>query len=414
MFKKISNGIMQTTLLLSLMASVCFAEAYKPIDKVNHFNWNYFSTLDKNGNIFFSPYSITTALSVVANGAEGQTLDEILKVLSTDSLDKLNSSYSHLRRDIVLRYNVQGRKLINSNMLLLDKKYAENGIDEDYKNVVERIYRSEVREADFSGNLEAEKKNIADWVKNKTNNFISNYKSDVNSDTVMNILNVVYFKGDWLMPFEAEGTYTETFTNRDSSTTQVKMMNQIFKHKIKYYEDGKYKSVELPYKEDKKGNTVAAMYIILPLKDSDLNIAESWNGESMDYKQKFLDGIKNASTFDGKLHLKLPKFELDINNSLVDILKNMGIKRAFTNDAEFFRMVNNASLKISSASHRAKVKVDEQGTEAAAVTSFRIALTSAMPIPKPEKFFCANRPFLFVIEDINTSVVLFTGVVNKL
>lgn len=111
----------------------------------------------------------------------------------------------------------------------------------------------------------------------------------------------------------------------------------------------------------------------------------------------------------------MPKFELDIENSLVDSLKAMGIKKSFTGDAEFFNIVNDTSLKIDNAKHRAKIKVDEQGTEAAAVTEITLNETCA-PIDEPPRriYFIADKPFLFVIKDIESNVTLFAGVVNKL
>ena len=410
MLKKI---ITCAVLSLLMLVSTCFADNSQLTNAVDRFTWKYFSTLNKDDNIFFSPYSLTTALSVVANGSEGQTQSEILNVLSSDSLDNLNSFYKNFQNDISSNYNGNGRTLSDSNLLLINKNYAANGINKDYKKVVEDVYRSTVREADFNGNLEVEKQNISKWVANKTNNFIPNYQSIVTADTIMDILNVVYFKGDWDIPFKPQYTTTEQFSNKDNTKSSVKMMNQSFKNDIKYYEDSNYKAIELPYKR-LNGRTVAAMYLVLPFSSSSLNIADQWAAESLEYKQTFLENIRTAPTFYGKVYVKLPKFELDIENEIVNNLKLMGVERAFTNDAEFFKMINSTSLKIDNVKHRAKIKVDESGTEAAAVTEVEMLTTSAMPMPEIIKNFYADKPFLFIIKDVQSNVDLFAGVVNNL
>ena len=404
--------------MIMSMVSGCFAEEdsseLKLSESINDFGWKYFSTLNKDENIFYSPYSIATALSVTANGAEGQTQEEMLTTLSISSLEGVNSSYKKFHNHIEKNYHGDGRTLMDSNLILINSKYTNKGINSDYQKIVEDSFKSTVREADFIGNLEGEKQKITKWVDDKTNHFMPNYKSIVSDETVMDILNVIYFKGDWEMPFKPEYTESEKFTNKNTSTTEVNMMYQAFKNELKYYENDKYKAIALPYKR-LNGNIVTMMYLLLPTKSSDLDIAEDWNDESLEYKQTFLESIKKAPTFYGKVYVKLPKFELDIENLIVNNLKSMGIKRAFTNNAEFFHMINDVPLKIDDVNHRAKIKVDETGTEAAAVTEvIMVDATAAAPMHEVVKYFYADRPFLFVIEDFESGVELFTGVVNKM
>ncbi|MBR2180210.1 MAG: hypothetical protein IJ862_07455 [Selenomonadaceae bacterium] len=382
---------------------------------MNNFGWKYFNTLNKDENIFYSPYSIATALTIVANGAEKQTQEEMLKTLSISSLEDVNLSYKQFRNHVEKSYRDDGRNLLDSNLILINSKYAANGINSNYKKIVEDTYKSTVRQADFEGNLEGEKQKITKWVSDKTKYFIPNYKSIVTSDTIMDILNVIYFKGDWAKPFKSKYTKSEPFTNKDTSKVNVEMMYRTFDDELKYYENDKYKAIALPYKS-LNGNNVAMMYLLLPIESSDVNIADKWNNESMEYKYKFMESIRQTPTFYGKVCVKLPKFELDIENLIVKNLKSMGIKRAFTNNAEFFNMVNDMSLKIGNVNHRAKIKVEETGTEAAAITEVVMLETTAVadPMPKVIKYFYANIPFLFVIEDVESNVELFTGVVNKM
>lgn len=375
---------------------------------VDEFCWKYFATLNRDKNIFYSPYGINAALSILANGASGDTRTEILHALEADNVENLNDCHKSFSG--LAKATYQGDNLfIESNLLLIDKKIIGQGLDKNFKRVVSNVYKSDVREADFSRNLNGEKKNISNWVSDKTNGFIPNYKSIVTADTMTDLLNVVYFKGKWAMPFDAIDTYKATFTNRDGSTVNIDMMNKDFERKIAYHEDDKFKAIALPY------SAGATMYLIMPIDDGDLNIAEAWNNETFDYRADFLKGLSNAGNFNGKVVVRLPKFELDIENNLVDSLKAIGIKKSFTDAAEFFNIVNDTSLKIENAQHRAKVKVDELGTEAAAITDIRMNCTAIPPQFQPQKvYFLAERPFLFMIRDVESDVILFAGVVNNL
>lgn len=402
--------------LLSLSSFAC-AENYGQLadnepprnlsTSVDAFCWKYFATLNLDENVFYSPYGINAALSILANGASGDTLKEIIFALEADNVDNLNECHQNFSESVAKKYH--GDNLfMESNLLLIDKKIIGRGLNENFKRVVTDIYQSDVREADFENNLRGEQEKISQWVSDRTNGFIPNYNSIVNENTLTDLLNVVYFKGKWAMPFKASNTSTQDFKNRDGSVSRLDMMSKIFDEKITYRENDKYKGIELPYSEN------TAMYLIMPV-DNSLNVAESWNNETPTYRASFLDGLKYSSAFRGEVVVRLPKFELDIENSLVASLKAMGIEKSFTGDAEFFNIVNDTSLKIDNAKHRAKIKVDEQGTEAAAITEITLNETCA-PIDEPPRriYFIADKPFLFVIKDIESNVTLFAGVVNKL
>lgn len=403
--------------MLSLSSFACAADGDNTVEReparnlstsVDEFCWKYFATLNRNENIFYSPYGINAALSILANGASGNTRTELLHALEADNVENLNDCHKNFSEAAEAIY--QGDNLfMESNLLLIDKSVSGHGLDKNFKRVVSNVYKSDVREADFSRNLDSEKAKITRWVADKTNSFIPDYKSIVTADTVTDLLNVVYFKGKWAMPFEAIDTHKATFTNRDGSTSSVKMMNKVFKDSIAYREDDKFKAIALPY------SAGAAMYLIMPVDDGDLNIAEAWNNETPAYRADFLKGLSTASNFDGDVVVCLPKFELDIENNLIDSLKAIGITKSFTDGAEFFNIINDTSLKIENAQHRAKVKVDELGTEAAAITEIQMNCTAMPPQFQPPKvYFLAERPFLFMIRDVTSNVTLFTGVVNKL
>ena len=372
---------------------------------VDEFCWKYFATLNREENIFYSPYGINAALSILANGATGDTRKEILFALEADNVENLNAGHKNFSELAAKNYD----NFAEANLLLIDKKIIGRGLDKNFKRVVNDFYKSDVREANFSGDLDGEKKKISLWVSDKTKGFIPNYNSIATADTVTDLLNVVYFKGEWAIPFKAHKTNKANFKNRDGSTVEVDMMREVFDHEIAYFEDKKFKGIKLPYSAN------AAMYLIMPKDDGDLNIAEAWNAETFSYRADFFDGLRNSSAFRGEVVVRLPKFELDIENNLVKNFEAMGIKKSFTNNAEFFNIVKDTSLKIGNAQHRAKIKVDEQGTEAAAVTEITMVETGAAPNFEPPKrvYFIAERPFLFVIRDLESNITLFAGVVNK-
>ena len=343
-------------------------------------------------------------MSILANGATGDTLKELLNALEADNLENLNDGHKNFSAFVVKNYD----DFAEANLLLIDKKIIGRGLDKNFKRVVNDIYKSDVREANFSNDVDGEKQKISRWVSEKTKNFIPNYKSIATADTVTDLLNVVYFKGTWAIPFKTRNTAPQNFKNLDSSIKEVDMMSEVFDDKIAYLENEDFKAIKLPY------NTNAAMYLIMPREDKVLNVAELWNNYTA--RADFLNSLSKISTFGGKVVVRLPKFELDIENNLVENFKAMGIKKSFSDAAEFFNIVKDTSLKIGNAQHRAKIKVDEQGTKAAAVTEITILETTAAPNFEPPRrvYFIADRPFLFLIRDIESNVTLFAGVVNEL
>lgn len=401
--------------MMSLSSFACAAEqiierepARNLTTSVDDFCWKYFATLNRNKNIFFSPYGINAALSILANGASGDTLKEIIFALEADNVDNLNDCHKDFSAHAEKNY--RGENLFaESNLLLIDRSVIGRGLNKNFQRVVTDIYKSDVREADFKNNLDGEKQKISRWVSDKTRGFIPDYKSIADAATLTDLLNVVYFKGKWVIPFKTANTDAATFTNRDGSKSMVDMMRNVFDNEITYRADEKFIGIELPYSDN------AAMYLILPANDAALDVAELWHNQPLSYRAEFLDGLKKFSAFNGEVVVKLPKFELDVENSLVENFKAMGITRAFGNDAEFFGILNDTPLKIGNAKHRAKVKVDEEGTEAAAITEV-VMLEGAAVNDEPPRivYFIAERPFLFLIRDVTTSVTLFTGVVNQL
>lgn len=402
--------IVAVIMLLSLTNCAGAEPARNLATSVDAFCWKYFATLDKDRNIFYSPYGIHAALSIVANGASGDTLKEILNTLEADSVDALNDGHKKFSAAVEKNYR-DGNLFAEANLLLINKNLVKGGLDENFQRVVTNVYKSEVRKAIFTGRPDdAEAKKITRWVSDKTDGFIPNYYPSVFPSTLTDLLNVVCFKGKWAMPFKTSDTALKDFTNCNGEKSTVDMMSKVFKERIAYRADDKFKGIRLPY------SAGAEMYLILPVDDNALNVAELWNNETFAYREKFLDGLKNSYPFDGDVVVNLPKFDFTFQLVFSENLKEIGINRAFTDNAELFNIVKSTPLKISNAIHRARIEVDEEGTKAAAVTEITMVETSAVPNPQPPRrvYFIAERPFLFVIRDVESNVTLFAGVVNKL
>ena len=391
--------------LLSLTNVAC-AQSRNLSTSVNEFCHKFFDTLNINDNTVFSPYGIHTALSMLANGATGETQAEILRVLNFDDITALNGAHKNFYATVKTNYRDEN-VFRSTNLLPVNKKAAERGLNEKFCRIVTDDYNSDVRTFDFSGNIDRERQKLARFVAEKTSGLIRDYRPVVDENTQAELFNVVYFKGAWQFPFDERGTDTGDFTNYDGTTTQVFMMNATFNEKISYFADEKFCGIKLPY------TSGATMFVIMPVDEKSLHTTELWSDESTAYRENFLDALKKSPAFDGKVSVRLPKIMFDHENFLVQNLMALGMKKSFTGDAEFPNIVNGTQLKVGGANHRAAILVGEQGTQAAAVTEIPMLGDIATPEPPEEVYFHANRPYIFVIRDGETDMTLFVGVVNS-
>ena len=398
-------------IVLTLLIGVTTCAGAEPArilsKSVNAFCWKYFATLDRNDNIVYSPYGIHTALSILANGASGDTRKEILAVLGTDDLERLNDARKTF--SAAVKKNYRGEQILGEyNLMLINEKIFNRGLDENFKRVATDVYESEVRKADFAGNFNAERQKISRWVADKTGGFVTNYYPTSSPNAQADIFNLVYFKGKWAVPFKAENTREGNFNNLDGSRGQVPMMNNVFKDAIAYRADDKFKGIALPY------GAGAAMYLILPADNNALNVAEMWNAQTFSYRENFLDGLKKSPAFDGEVVVRMPNSVFEFEDNIIEKFWNLGIRRAFTDNAEF-NIVKDTPLKISSAESYTKIDISEEGTKAAAVAEITLVGATAIPNSQPPRrvYFVADRPFLFVIRDVESGVILFAGTVNR-
>jgi serine protease inhibitor len=368
------------------------------VDANNGFGFNLYSELASakaDSNLFISPSSIITALAMTYNGAEGETREAMQKTLQLEgmSLDEINAAFADLLT--ILQNPDPEVELAVANSL-----WAREGVafHEEFINRNREYYKAEVAELDFNNDTAADV--INGWVKEKTRDKIDSIVNPpINPETILFLINAIYFNGEWSVPFEPENTRDVIFTAVDGSTNKQPLMFR--NDDFRYLDNDLFQAVNLPYGKNER----VSMYVILPAEEMDLERLYSvlnnanWNS-----------WVNSFSTREGELGL--PRFSFEYVTSLNAALNALGMGVAFDeNMADFSGMrPTPPNLFISDVKHKTFIDVNEKGTEAAAVTSVEVG-TTAMP----ETFsMIVNRPFFFAIVDDLTGIILFMGSVLKL
>lgn len=346
------------------------------------------------GNLFLSPFSVSTALGMVALGARGKTLEEMETVLHLPAnapkafgaiLKSLNDEPDAKKR---------GFTLSTANALWAQQGYPWRP---EYKKAAADDFGAGLFDVDYKTNAEAARATINAWVEKETREKIKNLmpQGSITAMTRLVLTNAIYFKGDWVDPFKKESTKDQPFTLADGKKVNAPLMHRVGGYL--YAETDTYQILDLPY----TGRRVS-MTVVLPNKPDGLAAVEKeLTGEKL---TAALKGLR----FEKQVHVHLPKFKVAKSFTLNAPLKALGMKAAF-DGADFGGMhTGGEQLNITTVVHKAFVDVNEEGTEAAAATGIAIGATSAAPPPKP-KYFRADRPFLFLIRDQKTSSVLFLG-----
>ena len=374
----------------------------------NKFALELFAKLQSTkGNLFFSPYSISTALAMAHAGARNKTESQIAGVLHfpvsvnrrTDTSSKFlpdKQQFALAFGNIIKDLNNRGRKggytLTVANALWGQKDY---GFLQEFPELIKTSYDGQLNEVDFIRAAETARKTINAWVEKKTNDKIKNLISEgvLDSMTRLVLTNAIYFKGNWARQFKENRTKDAPFTLADGQKIDVATMNQ--KAEFGYMETDTFQVLELPYVDEE-----LSMVILLPKKFDALGEFE-----------KTLTP-ENLTQWLTKIHKRevvvfMPKFKMTSQFSLASVLKSMGMKDAFSSDADFSGINGKRDLFISAVIHKAYVEVNEEGTEAAAATGVVVRLTSIGPAPIP--VFRADHPFLFLIRDNLSGSILFIG-----
>lgn len=367
---------------------------------INEFSMNMYSALPADENIFYSPYSIASALSMLDVGAGGTTKNELENALGITDLDKWNDEMkAYLSKDWS-----QNTFVNTANSVWMNKgtTWAAN-INSDFLTPAKDYYSGEIYEADFDGQADKVVQNVNNWVSDNTNKMIPEILKEIPGGTVMMLINAVYSEGKWDTPFTEDKTFQSSFYGTDKESV-VDMMHLYGEH-FAYMDNGEIKGITLPYDGD---NVV--MKVFMPTTD-DGDINKLFDKLSNEEKQKLIDSLDDASNVEIDT-LQLPKFTDEQSiDGLDDILKNMGIQSAYSESADFSKIAD--GIAVSSVNHKAKVIVDENGTKAAAETDIMIKETAMMPSEETYNFI-VDKPFVYVIEDQSTGMILFMGRVNSL
>ncbi|MCK9205100.1 MAG: serpin family protein [Bacteroidales bacterium] len=382
-------------ILLPLMISANHPQ--EVVSGNNIFAFKLFHELNASSdkNLFYSPFSISTALAMTYAGARNETALQMSQAMNFQPSGEFHSDFSHLLN--LMGEGTNGEIKLN----IANGLWAQKDLKflDSYLSLVTSNYHSEIKKVDFRDKAEQEKalKEINTWVEHKTNEKIKNLldRGDLSSMTRLVLVNAIYFYGDWAKPFTKESTMPKDFFLADQARSNVPFMNQVGRYP--YYEDSNIKAIEMPYKGDK-----ASMVIFLPVKNNGMaEFEKSFNDK---YYQEIIGSLQPND-----VRLSLPKFQANFKINLETTLSQMGMPLAFSAvGADFSGMTGKRDLFISKVIHQAFINVDEKGTEAAAATAVTMKCTSARP-PSDLKDFDADHPFIFLIKDNATGAILFMG-----
>ena len=362
----------------------------------------YQALRQENDNLFFSPYSISLALAMTYAGARGETAEQMAATLHFIlSQDRLHPAFNSV--DIELSQRGKGAKGKDEEGFRLNIVNAIWG-QEDYNfmseflDVLAENYGAGLRLLDFAIAPEESRITINNWVSDQTESRIENLipQGLIDPLTRLVLTNAIYFNAAWQYPFSEDMTKDEPFYLLDGGEVTVPMMRQT--ETFGYAEGDGYQAVELPY-----DGSELSMIILLPREGQFEAFETLLDLQRLD---EIVSGLEHA-----QVALKMPKFEFESDFRLKEALAAMGMPIAFSGNADFSGMTGNRDLFIADVIHKAFVSVDEAGTEAAAATAV-VMLPIAIPPQEPVEV-TVDRPFVFLIHDIETGTILFVGrVVN--
>lgn len=341
-------------------------------------------------NIFISPASLAIALNIVYNGAGGETQEAIAKTLELQgtNLQEINQANAELKASL----NNPDPKV---QLSIANSLWTKESIPfkPEFLQLIQNFYQAEVKNLNFSNPTAPSM--INNWVNQSTNGKINKIVDVIEPKTVFLMLNAIYFKGNWTEPFPTEATQLRPFTLLDGTQKQHPMMRHQNSASFPYYENELFQAVSLPYGEGRM-----SMYIFLPNQGVSLKtFYEKLNAENW---QQWMNQFNNLDNSGGGVLISLPRFKLKYAIDLKDTLKALGMEIAFTKEANFSGMTP-SSIWIDKIQHKTFVEVNEEGTEAAAVTNVASGVRSG-PIEMN-----VNRPFFFAIRDNQTENILFVG-----
>lgn len=366
----------------------------KVLSQSNDFAFDVLKSInDENTNNFVSPYSLGQALAMLANGAEGETYDEIARVLKIGdgaSLADINTFYATMNQ--ALTSIKSSAKFAVANSLWTNQKYDSYLLD-SYKTDMLTHYGAQVQALDFSdaGSVET----INKWANKQTNGAIPSIVKATDSESHALLLNSLYFKGLWKY-FPKKNTHHEMFRNQFDRNENVKMMESDITAINGFISDDELMA-EFDY-----GGKAFQLQIIMPIKQKINDYIAELNGEK--YVQ-MLTEMQSTETI-----VTIPKFKHSYENQLIENMKKMGICRVFNEDAQLGKLSSYRGLSVTKLQQNTLIEVNEEGTTAAAVTMGEIGPTANV---LPSRFII-DHPFIYIIRERTTGVILFIGKVQTM
>lgn len=375
-----------------LALAVCAGAAPRtPAVNFNAFGisaFQHLSAQSKTQNVFISPLSIGVALAMTADGAKGATHDAVVKTLGIASA-KIDDVTAALVTEITQNDDAEVG-IANALWTRQDVKPREEFVEQLRQN-----YAAQVQALDFGDPSAANAINA--WTKAHTLGLIDKIVDRTSKSDFVYLTNALAFKGTWTLQFKKRNTKPAPFTNADGSKSTVQMMSQ--DAGFKYYDGKDFTALRMPY-----GNGGYAAYILLPNGNTTDALVKNLSDSGLDTV------ARNAQ--ETYLHVEMPRFTAQYTTSLVPLLKAMGMSIAFGNRADFSGIhAIPPRLAITSVNHASFVRVDEEGTTAAAATSVGVGLLAIRPA---QKSFVVNRPFVLALRDEHTGTLLFIGAIRNL
>jgi serine protease inhibitor len=358
----------------------------------NQFGFELFqkvnASLKEPKNTMISPMSVSLALAMVYNGTSGNTKKQMEDMLHKANLAPADINQSYKDLVAALQSHDPKVELSISNAIFYRNSFS---VKNDFITTNQNYYQAEVSGLDFSKSAETLNK-VNGWVNTKTKGKIDKIIEQVNPEDIMYLLNAIYFNGEWKYSFDTKETTDRPFSKEDKTTVLAPTMT--IEKPFNYYSHQKFELLEMPY-----GSGKYSMLIFLPVTGKTTNdIISILNSENVN------DWISRLT--EQKKEVFLPKFEFKFDNSLKDELAALGMTDAFDDmKANLSGISEAAKLVISEVMHKSYIKVDERGTEAAAVTGITIGVTS-MPL---DNSFKVDHPFVFAIREKDTKAILFIG-----
>jgi len=349
-------------------------------------------------NLFFSPLSIYTLLSMVFVGARGLTETQIKKVLHI-KLDQIRF-HSEYKKMLRVFHRDTGSELSMANLLCIHEKYQ---LLEKYLWIVEDTYGGVIWKLDFNAISETCSK-INAWVEEHTQGKIKDVIHTLKEDDGLVLVNAIYFKGTWENLFKEKDTEEEPFTLLSGDHIIIPMMHQ--KKKFQWLDEDGFQILEMPYKGIRIFGSLEHISMIIFLPEKKDGIKDLENSLTNENIENYLEKLHKI--WEREIKVVFPKFKIEKTYELKEILSTLGMTAAFSDGANFSGIAEDPPRYISQIIHKAFVEVNERGTEAAAVTALRMLGSSIGPTGKPPEFR-ADHPFIFLLIDSYTRTILFIG-----